>query len=539
MNGSLILFLHAHLPYVKHPEYEYSLEENWLFEAMRETYLPLLDILERMVNEGASPRLTLSFSPPLMEMLNDALLRKRFVRSLEHLIELAEQEVKRTARTPFAPLALFYRSAFRKTLRLYTERYRQDLLSAFRQLQAEGHIEVAATAATHAFLPAFAPFPGAVKSQIALGVKSYQRVFGRPPRGFWLPECGYYHGLDSFLKDAGIRYFFVETHGLVRGRPRPRHSVYRPALSPAGLSVFGRDSASARQVWCASRGYPGDPWYRDFYRDIGFDLPLEYTGGFTRFRGIKTFTGMKYYRVTGGEADKAPYDRAAALQRAAGHAAHFTAEREADFRKLLPYGFPPVILSAFDAELFGHWWFEGVEWLDMVLRGREKRGLSYRIATPSSYLLSHPAGQEHCTRIEPSSWGEGGYSEVWIGGRNHFLYRHLHAMADRMKEMAVRMLQGKEMRKKTVQRVLHQAMRETLLAQASDWAFLMEKDRASEYAERRVKTHLERFTLLHSMLMEGRADERTVGELEERDGIFPWLSWPGDYSALLSASSVS
>ncbi|MCC6347182.1 MAG: DUF1957 domain-containing protein, partial [Nitrospirales bacterium] len=393
--------------------------------------------------------------------------------------------------------------------------------------------------ATHAFLPAFAPCPAAVRSQIELGVKSYQRVFGRPPRGFWLPECGYYRGLDSYLKDAGIRYFFVEAHGVLQGRPRPRYSVYRPVLSPAGLSVFGRDFSSARQVWCASRGYPGDPWYRDFYRDIGFDLPLEYTGRFTRFHGIKAFTGMKYYRVTGRTGDKEPYDRAAALHKVSEHADHFSGEREADFRKLLPYDFSPVILSAFDAELFGHWWFEGPEWLDLVLRGREGKGMSHRITTPSSYLLRHPAAQEHCTELAPSTWGEGGYGEVWIGERSHSLYRHLHAMADRMKGMAVRMRRGKEMKRKAVQRALHQAMREMLLAQASDWAFLMEKDRASAYAESRVQAHLERFTLLHSMLREGRVDEKTVGELEGRDGIFPWLSWPGDYDALLSDSSVS
>lgn len=539
MSGSLVLFLHAHLPYVKHPEYEYSLEENWLFEAMRETYLPLLDTLEQMVHDGVSPRLTLSFSPPLMEMLSDDLLRNRFIRSLENLIELSEQEVKRTARSPFAPIALFYRSAFRRALRLYTERYRRDLLSAFRQLQEEGHIEVTATAATHAFLPAFAPCPETVRSQIELGVKSYRRVFGKQPRGFWLPECGYYPGLDSFLKDAGIRYFSVEAHGVLEGRPRPRYSVYRPVLSPAGLSVFGRDFASARQVWCAFRGYPGDPWYRDFYRDIGFDLPLAYTGRFTRFRGIRTFTGMKYYRVTGRTGDKRPYDRAAALQKVSEHAAHFAGEKEADFRKLLPYGFPPVILSAFDAELFGHWWFEGVEWLDLVLRGGGEKGRAYRVTTPSSYLLRHPVVQEDCTKIAPSTWGEGGHGEIWIGERNHYLYRHLHTMADRMKSLAVRTMQGKRTKKTVVQRALHQAMREMLLAQASDWVFLMEKDRASEYAESRVKGHLQRFNLLYSMIMEERVDERGVGELEERDGIFPWLSWPGDYNALLSDSSVS
>lgn len=532
MNGNLILLLHAHLPYIRHPEYEYSLEENWLFEAIRETYIPLLDVLERMVNDGISPHLTLSISPPLIEMLNDELLRKRFIRYMDNLIELSEAEKMRTKKSVFEPMAFLYNNEFKRIKRLYCERYKQDLVSAFRRLQDEGHIEIVATAATHAFLPAFEHYPDAVKAQIDIGIQSYVRNFGERPSGFWLPECGYFNGLDSLLKDAGIRYFFVESHGIIHGRPRPAYSIYKPVLSPAGLMVFGRDFKSARQVWCASKGYPGDPYYRDFYRDIGFDLPVDYVKQFTHL-DIKTFTGMKYHSITGNTEDKLPYNRVKAMERVLEHARHFINSREFDFKRLSEFNFCPVIFSAFDAELFGHWWFEGVQWLNIVIRNICEGKNSFDIITPKSCFktLRPHLVQDHRTppiQVSSSSWGEGGYNSLWIGERNHWLYRHLHKMAERMetiKRQASWTFDAQRTRHDAlpIRRAVNQAMREMLLAQASDWLFLIQKGRASEYAEGRVRGHIERFNMLFDMIKSGDVEDSRLKKLEESNRIFLWL----------------
>lgn len=532
MNGHLILLLHAHLPYVRHPEYEYALEENWLFEAIRETYLPLLDILEQIVNDGISPRLTLSISPPLIEMLNDDLLKRRFVRSLYQLIELSEAEIRRTRRSAFEPLACLYHAQFKRIKKLYEERYGGNLVASFKRLQDDGHIEIVTTAATHAFLPAFAQHPDAVRRQIALGVRSYSLNFGREPAGFWLPECGYYDNLDVLLREARIRYTFLESHGVTRATPRPRHSIYRPVLSSAGVYAFGRDFRSAQQVWCATRGYPGDPFYRDFYRDIGFDLSGAYISSFTRLQGIRTFTGIKYHRVTGRTERKLPYDRAKGIERAAAHALHFVRERASEVRKLSSFGVRPVLVAAFDAELFGHWWYEGVTWLDSILRNAAERTLPFCSTTPSAYLDAYPPAGGPPVRLAPSSWGEGGFNALWIGRHNCSLYRHLHVMAERMEvlERHVRKVQHKgggnakeSKRMHLLRRAVHQAMREMLLAQSSDWLFLMEKGRAAEYAERRITRHIERFNMLFSMVQENAINESWLKEVESSDRIFPWL----------------
>lgn len=531
MNGHLILLLHAHLPYVRHPEYEYSLEENWLFEAIRETYIPLLDVLEGMVNDGISPHLTLSISPPLIEMLNDELLRKRFLRYMDNLIELSEAEKMRTKKSAFEPMAFFYNNEFKRTKRLYSERYKQDIVSAFRKLQDKGHIEIVASAATHAFLPAFKNYPDTVKAQIEIGIKSYIHNFGKQPSGFWLPECGYFKGLDALLKDAGIRYFFVESHGVIWGRPRPAYSIYKPVSSPAGLMVFGRDFKSARQVWCASRGYPGDFSYRDFYRDIGFDLPLDYVSRFTHLN-IKTFTGMKYHGVTGNTEYKLPYNRVKAMEMALEHAMHFIDSRESDIKRLSEFNFRPVIFSAFDAELFGHWWFEGIEWLNIVIRSISEGKSSFDIVTPEKYFNEYVNSDTmQSIHISSSSWGEGGYNSLWIGERNHRLYRHLHKMAERMdilKEWSNGVVeQCRNEEKKLFQRAVNQAMREMLLAHASDWPFLMQKGRAQEYAEGRVMKHTENFDRLFSMLMDGNVEESILRSMEESNRIF-YYTLPSD-----------
>jgi 1,4-alpha-glucan branching enzyme len=303
-------------------------------------------------------------------------------------------------------------------------------------------------------------------------------------------------------------------------------------MSSAGVYAFGRDFKSAQQVWCATRGYPGDPLYRDFYRDIGFDLPGEYISSFTHLHGIRTFTGIKYHRVTGRTEEKLPYDRVRGMERASEHARHFIRERAADVRKLSSFGVRPVLSSAFDAELFGHWWFEGVAWLDNVLRNAAERSLPFRITTPGEYLSTHLPVVEPPVRLAPSSWGEGGFNALWIGNHNRALYRHLHAMAERMEVMerqvreAARKTKGKKKEDRRMQwrrRALRQATREMLLAQSSDWLFLMEKGRAAEYAENRIKRHIERFNLLFSMVQENSINESWLERVESVDRIFPWL----------------
>src|SRR6266542_417602 len=514
--GYLSLVLHAHLPFVRHPEHERSLEENWLFEAIVETYLPLIQIMEGWRRDGMETRLTLSLSPTLCAMLADPLLQDRFVRHLDGLLELAEREVHRTHwDRAFQPLAQMYQQRF-IALRATYFAYDRNLVGAFRQFQDAGKLEIITCAATHALLPLLADPPPSLRAQFLVARDYYRSCFGRDPSGIWLPECAYTDGVDLVLREAGIRWFILDTHGVLHARPRARYGVFAPIFTRNGVAAFGRDLESATQVWSKQEGYPGDGTYRDFYRDIGFDLDLGYVRSVMPVAGTRSFTGIKYHAIAGAGADKRIYDPQAALQKAAEHAQHFLDARLRQVEHLAGIlDRPPLVLSPYDAELFGHWWYEGPEFLDYLVRKTWFDQQVLILTTPLDYLRRQPT-QQVC-QPSASSWGEEGYWKVWLNDKNEWIYPHLRVAQERMSALADRSTKPSAL----VLRALKQAARELLLAQASDWPFILRTGTSPEYARKRVKDHLLRFIALHEQLTATRVDEKWLSQIEAMDNLFP------------------
>ncbi|MBV9209132.1 MAG: DUF1957 domain-containing protein, partial [Acidobacteria bacterium] len=319
--GYFSLILHAHLPFVRHPEHPEFLEEDWLYEAITEVYLPLIFIFQTLHESGAAPRLAMNVSPPLCEMLSDSLLQERYTRHLENLLALARKEVERTRRElpQFQPAARMYAETLGAAWRLWNERYERNLVRAFRELQDEGVLEIITCGATHGFLPLIQT-PEARRAQIQVAVTNYRKHFGRSPRGIWLPECAYEPGIEKLLADAGIEYFISDTHAILYGEPRPRYGVYAPVRCPNGVAVFARDLETSQQVWSSVVGYPGHAAYREFYRDLGWDAPLDYLLPHLHADGNRRHLGLKYHRISGkdvSQQDKLPYDPLAARRRAA------------------------------------------------------------------------------------------------------------------------------------------------------------------------------------------------------------------------------
>ncbi|MBT9172215.1 MAG: 1,4-alpha-glucan branching enzyme [Syntrophomonadaceae bacterium] len=519
--GYLAFVLHAHLPYVRHPEYAFSLEEKWLFEALTETYLPLLAVLEKLHEENIDFRLTLSLSPTLAAMWQDGYLQEKYRGYLEKLLKLADQEVARTdGDTNFAPLAQNYRNRLRDAHQLFFHTCRGDLAGHFRALAATGKVELITCAATHAYLPLLWTQPEAVYAQLAIAVEQHTLLFGKAPTGIWLPECAFEYGLDEILRELGLHYFFLDTHGILFAKPRPAFGVYSPLLTPAGVAAFGRDPESGKQVWSKTEGYPGDFDYRDFYRDIGFDLPLEYIGPYIHPDGIRLHTGFKYYRITGKTDHKEPYNPDRARQRAAEHAANFMFNRERQVEHLAgALGRPPVVVAPYDAELFGHWWYEGPDWLYQLFRKIDRDQQVFRPITPSEYLNLGLPLQE----AEPSSssWGDKGYHEVWLNQSNDWLYRHLHQAAEQMIRAAADFPAATGVQLQA----LNQLGRELLLAQASDWPFMMTGGAMVQYARQRAEDHLVCFQRLHEQLRSQRITPEYLHRLQEKNNLFPDLDY--------------
>lgn len=523
--GYLCLVLHAHLPFIRHPEYDDFLEEDWFFEALTETYIPLLDVYERLIADGVDFRITMSLTPTLCGMFADELLQNRYERHLNKMIELSEKELSRNRSHPeiFKPAGMYNRK-LNNCLQVF-KKNGKNLINGFRKVQDAGKLEIITCCATHGFLPLMI-HETAKNAQIKIAVADYKEKFKRNPRGIWLAECAYMPGVDSILKDNGLRFFFVDAHGILYGSPRPRYGIFAPVYCSSGVAAFGRDIESAQQVWSSEVGYPGDSRYREFYRDVGYDLDYEYIKPYLHPDGVRRNIGIKYYRITGNVSlsEKQPYDYDTARQAAAEHAGNFMFNREKQIEHL--FGLmkkKPVVVSMYDAELFGHWWYEGPDFLEFLFRKIHYDQKNISMITPSEYLKKHPDNQ--ILQPSMSSWGDKGYNEFWLNGANDWIYRHHHKAAERMIEIAKENPSAHGMKK----RALNQASRELLLAQASDWAFIMSAGTTIPYAHKRTKDHIYNFTRLYEQIKGNQIDEGFLSDLERKNNIFPNI----DYRAYL------
>ena len=520
--GYVSFVLHAHLPFVHHPENEHYLEEEWLFEAISETYIPLLTNFSKLVHDGVDFRITMSITPPLLNMLDNKLLQKRYIKYLKKHIELSKKEIKRTVYDKrLNDLSYYYFNRYSNDLHLFQDVYKCNLIDAFKHFQDIGVLEIITCGATHGYFPILYINESTVKAQIAVGVQTYEKYFGRKPRGIWLPECGYVPEADKYLKEFGIEYIITESHGILYANPTPVYGTYAPIVSPDGVVAFGRDIESSRQVWSSINGYPGDYNYREFYRDIGYDADYDYIKPYLTYDGVRVPTGIKYYRITGDIGEKDYYNPTWAMDSVEKQAGHFFDCRQSQITNLSKsMDKPPIILCPYDAELYGHWWYEGPDWLYVLFKKIYYDKCDFSLITPSEYIDKYPEIQ--VSTPCRSSWGANGYSGVWLNQTNDYVHRHLHVAGDRMVELARLYPNEKSALRK---RALNQCARELLLAQSSDWLFIITNGTMVDYAKKRIKDHIGRFTKLYEQIKSNSIDAEFLKDISKKDPIFPEIDY--------------
>lgn len=515
-NGYLALILHAHLPFVRHPEFPDFLEEDWYFEAVTETYVPLLMRFEKLREDGVPFKLTMSVTPPLATMMDDGILQDRLRLYIDKRIELLGKETKQAGDSHVRYLAHYYRDQLSAVKDFLFNRHGGRILNSVRGLLDSGHLEVITCTATHGFLPLMTGAP-AWQHQVSAAVKAHERYFGRKPRGIWLAECGYAEGVEEVLAENGIEYFMVDSHGVLYGDPQPLYGVYAPVITEAGVNVFARDPESSKQVWSQKEGYPGDFEYREFYRDVGYDADYEYVKPYLHSDGERRGIGIKYHKITGGVdlAGKQYYDPAKAAQKADGHAGNFMFNRQAQVRYLQgKTKNPPIIVSPYDAELFGHWWYEGPLFLDALIRKLSGVRSEIELIACADYLDRHSIRQ--LQKPNPSTWGSEGHNLVWLNGANAWIYRHQHWAEEKMEQLQKQFGYANG----DLKQALDQLKRELLLMQSSDWAFIMTTGTTVSYATKRFREHLDRFMRLAEQIESNKIDASFVHELESKDYIF-------------------
>lgn len=557
--GDFSFVLHSHIPYCRKAG-RWPHGEEWIHEAASETYLPLLEGLARLNEDGVRFGLTIGLTPVLCEQLADADVANNLALFMQDKLERASADIARFERDGDggrAAAASWYHQRYTDLLARF-ERLDRNILSGFKWLQDRGCIEIATSAATHGYLPLMAR-DSTLYAQFAVGCESYLRHFGRDPRSCWLPECAYRPayvqpvdstsyvkpGIQSFMAEHGLNLFFVETHTIEGGAPvgkavgdavGPYGSVPRRYVVPASLygsatlrttfepywvethevAAMARNSRTGLQVWSASHGYPGDFQYREFHKRDGV-------------------SGLHYWRVSGADvdlADKQVWNPLAAAERVAVHAAHFATLVEDElsaFRR--QHGHGGIIAAAYDTELFGHWWFEGVDWLPDVLRRLAARD-SVALSSAGDYLLAHPPTE--VLSLPESSWGQAGNHFTWLNADTEWMWPIIHAAERRMERLVALHPRPVE----PARSVLNQCARELLLLESSDWPFLVTTGQAREYAIDRFESHVERFERLATCCEQRGLTQHAVDQaaaLWELDKVFPGM----DYRVFAAREAVA
>jgi 1,4-alpha-glucan branching enzyme len=554
-SGYLSFVLHSHLPYVlNHGTWPHG--EDWLYEAAAETYLPILRVCEELEQQGIALKANVNLSPILLEQLAHPRFKEGFTEYVLQKIDAAKKDeidFGHRSETHYVEVAQFWNKYYTRA-REHFERLGKDIIGAFKKFYDSGAIEIITCGATHGYFPLLGT-DSAIRAQVRMGVQTHKRFFGRKPRGIWLPECGYRPagewqypvpvdgthkmqrvGVEQILAENEIEFFFVDTHLVesnvsftpyeVMAGDVPvaaevngdgHASLYRPyyADTPyrdrAKVAFFARDPRTGIQVWSGEHGYPGEAEYLDFHKK--------------RWPG-----GHRYWQVTHPKIDlgaKTAYFPERALARTRIHAQHFSdvavsvLQEHAAVEKV-----PPILSAPFDAELFGHWWFEGPEWLKHVAEELNHPGHPLKLITCGEYLDAHRP--EAFLALAEGSWGKNGNNDVWLNPETAWTWKHIYPA-----ELAVQQVaessrwRGHE----AGSRLAKQICRELLLLESSDWQFLITTIAARDYAEKRFQNHLDdfrklldcwrRFEASGSISAEGM---KALEEIEKRDSVFPQLT---------------
>ena len=515
----------------------------------------MLRVLGRLEKDGIGLHCNLSLSPVLLEQLTHPVFVAEFPKYLMRKIVSAREDeafFTQSGEVHYAETARFWHRFFSEALSDF-EALQGNIVAGFKHFNDAGLIEILTCCATHGYLPLLGT-DESVRAQLAVAVQTHMRHFGQRPKGVWIPECGYRPagmwsypvsnsdgtpiappfqriGVEQALAEQGLEFFFVDTHLVEESQtvsspyskvspsrlPDPgsdQRGLYHPYFvdgSAAQLktTVFPRDPRTGLQVWSGDLGYPGDGNYCDFHKK--------------RWPG-----GHRYWRVTGphvGMEGKEPYYPQQARARVQSHASHFVG---LVYEALQP-GFsdpaPPILSAPFDAELFGHWWFEGPLWLEAVARTLHEYPCGVQLVSASDYLAKYPRAGS--VSMQEGSWGAEGTNQVWMNPETSWTYGHLYQAELFIREMCTA---GEWKKSPLATAIVQQLCRELLLLESSDWQFLITTGAARDYAELRFLTHNDQFGELRSIwetyVQSGELNEHQaarLAEIQERDNIFPDL----------------
>ncbi|MHA1339828.1 MAG: 1,4-alpha-glucan branching protein domain-containing protein [Promethearchaeota archaeon] len=559
--GYFTLVLHSHLPWVlNHGIWPHG--TNWVYEAAAETYIPLLDELNKLIVDGFQPKLTIGLTPVLCEMLRHSSFKTGFLDYINEKINAAEHDRIDFENNKYEEgrirLSIWWSEFYNRIKDSFLNKYNSDIVGAFKKLQDKGLLDIITCSATHGYSPLLSR-DSSINAQFEIAVKNYQKHFGRKPTGAWLPECAYrpsYRwknplkpeeefdrvGIEYFLAEHDIKYFFIDTALLIGGKSQGVYAARFPLLkelwkqfasqykehpvsfekSPyevylvatncakKPVAFFTRDPKTGILVWSGEHGYPGCAEYLDFHKK--------------HFPG-----GLRYWKVTGPKVDLGdkmlywPDDVPRKLDENADHFVSVVKEILREFKE--KNGFPGIVVAPYDCELFGHWWFEGTWWLNRILKQLESDP-EIELTNTRLYLEENPPNK--VVQIIEGSWGQGSSHWVWFNDWTIWTWEKIYECEDKNEKLITQYAESADI---NLTRTLKQLCRELLLLESSDWQFLITTWSARDYAEQRISLHYENYNRLYNMAIKyikgenlEEGDWAFLGKLEQEDNIFPELN---------------
>lgn len=538
--GSFCLVLHGHLPYVlRHGTWPHG--EDWLYEVAAETYLPLLAMVDECVFLNAKPRITMGLTPVLLEQLSHEHFKKGFEHYLEDRAQQASYDLGDFKKMDNGHMA-FLAEQWIKTFKGLQEQFKKinrDIPGTFAAQAKKGYLEILTSNATHSYMPLLY-HDASIRAQVRAGVASSERILGFKPTGMWLPECAYrpsgdwdppIHwakvygrtGIEHLVADEGITHFFVENHLVENSRSeqvfndgqwwkvgwdeaakypsRGWRSVNEPqgvnsdGTGLARVAAFARDPDVCESVWSGEIGYPADGVYLEFHKTWSPKRGLRYW----KVTGKKTDLGDKHLYYPDNVPGKLHEHAMDFVNKIKGRLHHY---REMTGR-------PGVVVATFDAELFGHWWFEGPKFLrDVMLTLNADDQVN--VCTTAEYLQAHPV--DKVVALPEGSWGDKGDHRVWANEQVNWMWD----IEYRCETNFLRFVKDLPWEKnKEVHELLMKAGRELLLLQASDWPFVIRRGQAVDYGIKRYMQHVARFESLTDIAEKVAADNEYLGKLTD------------------------
>jgi 1,4-alpha-glucan branching enzyme len=523
-NLTLSIIIHAHHPFVPAEEKRISAGEQIFFEALSETYIPLLMLFDVLEQDEVPFRLSMVLSPTLCSMLHDKKRMEKYVGWLDRRIAFGDEELKRCGSRAELPLAEFYRGQDLERRAFFTERCGMNLLEAFDSFRKKGRLEFLASSATHAFLPFYVSMEEALRAQIETAVVHHRRYLRKNAAGFWLPELGWTGALGPYLRDYHFTYTVVDAHALVLGSPPARGGSFCPVKTPSGLMVFARDITAHKDLANLVSSRAGV--YQASFLDAGYELSV---------RALKPLLGPENYRCstgyryrTGNGTGHILYDPRKAREAAGEDALRFLQLRLARLKQAQScLETDPVSVWAFDAGDLGRSWYEGTAFLEALIReiAREK---SCTLLSPQDYLDSPGSFikmNETVTEPDFSSSLPDGYGGILLDASNDWIYRHIFRSVQRMVEMTGRFPGDTGLK----ERALNQAARELLLAQSTDWAKPVNPQWQDtidhQYAAEELEGALRNFTTIYEALGSNHISTEWLTALEKRHALLPCINY--------------